>query len=44
MRGNILELFVTGKINWAAFKNLQNFIYFSSAKFSKQPTKPRLIL
>ena len=44
MRGQIESLPVTCKINKAASKNMQNFIYFSSANFWKQTTKPRLIL
>ena len=44
MRRKIVRFSVTFKINWAAFKNLQQFIYFLSAKFWKHTTKPRLIL
>ena len=42
MRGKIVKLSVTCKINWAASKNLQRFVYCSSAKSLKQLTKPRL--
>ena len=43
-RGKVVRLAVTCKNSWAASKNLQNFIYFSSAKCWKKPTKSRLIL
>ena len=32
-RGQIVSLSITCKINRAASKNMQNFIYFSTAKF-----------
>ena len=32
MRGQIVSLSITCKINQAASKNMQNFIYFSSTK------------
>ena len=39
-----VRLSVTCKINWAASKSLQNFVYFPSPKFWMQPTKPRLLV
>ena len=45
LRGQIVSLSITCKINSAASKNMQNFIYFSSAKFWKQTKKkPRQLL
>ena len=44
MHGQIVSLFITCKINQAASKNMQNFIYFPSAKLWKQTAQLRLIL
>ena len=44
MRGQFLSLSITCKIIQAASGNMQNLIFFSSAKFWKQITKPSLIL
>ena len=42
MRGQFVSLFITCKINQAASKNMQNFVYLSSAKIWKQTTEHRL--
>ena len=44
MREQFVSLPIICKINKAASKNMQNFIYFSTAKVWKQNTKPRQIL
>ena len=40
MRDKIVRLSIISNFNSVASKNLQNFIFFSIAKFSKQTTKP----
>ena len=44
MRDKFVSLYITCKITFAAYKNLQNFISFSSAKFWKQNYKFHEIL